>query len=279
VFSFKTNEKGLKYIEIQNAKASAKIAVQGAHIFHYQREGEEPILWLSPESFMEHGEHIRGGVPICWPSFGMNNPELPQHGFARNRMWDLVNIIEENDNETVLIMEFRDSKGSRKVWDFKFRLEAKFTISEKLTIELTTHNVDTKTFTFTQALHTYFNVSEISDVSISGLQNKPCLDTVINERFVQEGELVIDKEIDLVFQEVDKDIILKDANREVKIQAEGSNSCIVWNPWIEKTKKMSGLADERYHEFVCIETANAYEDYKILDAGESHTLKAVICYT
>ena len=105
MFEFKTQENGFKYIEIKNDSAHAKIAVQGAHIFHYTRKNEEPILWLSDTSHMEDGEHIRGGVPICWPSFGFNNPELPPHGFARNRMWDLVNIIEEDSDTTDLWVE------------------------------------------------------------------------------------------------------------------------------------------------------------------------------
>lgn len=59
-------------IEIQNSYATAKIALQGAHIFHYQRIDEEPILWLSKKSKFESGVAIRGGIPICWPWFGIN---------------------------------------------------------------------------------------------------------------------------------------------------------------------------------------------------------------
>ena len=159
MFEFKTKETGFKYIEIENNSASAKIAVQGEHLFHYQHKNEEPILWLRETSYLEHGEHIRGGVPICWPSFGLNNPQLPPHGFARNRMWDLVNIIEEDSETTIVIMDFKDSKKSRREWEYKFHLTATFTIGKELSIELTTINKDSQTFKFTQALHSYFNIS------------------------------------------------------------------------------------------------------------------------
>ncbi|MDQ7060085.1 MAG: D-hexose-6-phosphate mutarotase [Sulfurimonas sp.] len=276
MFEFKTKENGFKYIEIKNNSASAKIAVQGAHIFHYEQINQKPILWLSDTSFMEHGEHIRGGIPICWPSFGFTNPELPPHGFARNRMWDLVNIIEEDADTTVIIMEFKDSKKSRREWDYRFHLTAKFTIAKELSVELRTLNKDEKDFKFTQALHTYFNVSDVKNISIKGLENKPYLDAVKNEKYTQEGILKIDKEVDYVYQKVDEDVFLQDATRDIKIQAQGSSSCVVWNPWIEKSKKMSGMRDDAYSEFVCIETANAFDDYKILENGASHTIKVSI---
>ncbi len=276
MFTFKTKENGFKYIEVKNNSCEAKIAVQGAHLFHYKQTNKEPLLWLSEDSFMEHGEHIRGGVPICWPSFGLSNPELPAHGFARNRMWDLVNIIEEDEDTTLVIMDFKDSKKSRREWDYKFHLSVKFTIGKELSIELTTVNKDEKTFKFTQALHTYFNISNIKNISLNGLDDKPYLDAVANENHIQKGDLFFDKEIDYVYQKVDSDILLKDEKRDIKIQNEGSSSCVVWNPWIEKSKRMSGMKDEAYHDFVCIETANAFDDYKILDSGESHTLKVTI---
>lgn len=276
MFEFKTKPNGFKYIEIKNDASDAKIAIQGAHLFHFGRKDEEPILWLSETSFMEHGEHIRGGVPICWPSFGFNNPQLPPHGFARNRMWDLVNIIEEDSETTIVIMDFKDSKKSRREWEYKFHLTAKFTISRELSIELTTVNKDEQAFKFTQALHTYFNISDIKNIQVNGLDSKPYLDAVTNKNHIQNGDLFFDKEIDYVYQEVDKDITLKDKNRDIKIKNEGSSSCVVWNPWIEKSKRMSGMKDEAYHEFVCIETANAFDDYIILETGESHTLKVII---
>ena len=272
MYKLKSLESGLKYIEITNDSACGKIAVQGAHLFHFALNGEEPILWLSETSDMEHGKHIRGGVPICWPSFGMNNPELPQHGFARNRMFDLVNIIEVDAGTTQVIMELNDSKKSRREWDYKFNLQITITISKELTIELKTTNLDTKTFTFTQALHTYFNISDISSVSISGLENKPFLETLTHSNKVQDGEITFNLEVDSVYQEVDKEIVLKDKNRAIKINNKGSSSVVVWNPWIDKAKRMSGMKDDAYKEFVCIETANAFEDFKILEPQSSTTL-------
>jgi len=39
---------------------------------------------------------------------------------------------------------------------------------------------------------------------------------------------------------------------------------------------MSGMCDEAYKEFVCIESANAFDDAWFLEPMESHTLAVTI---
>lgn len=270
-------ENGFEYLEVNNDSASAKIALQGAHIFRYKRKGEEPLLWLSSESDFKLGHAIRGGVPICWPSFGMNNPELPQHGFARVFMWKFMDSKEIDRKSTQIHFRLEDSKESRKLWAYKFCLDLKVSVSDKLTMELTTTNTDEKTFKITQALHTYFKVSNISNIVIKGLSEKPFLDTVTNKQCKEKGDILFNKETDRVYQEIEDEISLTDKNRIISIKNEGSSSVVVWNPWIEKCKRMSAMSDEAYKEFVCIESANAFDDFRVLKPKEAHTLKATIC--
>ena len=104
------------------------------------------------------------------------------------------------------------------------------------------------------------------------MQNKVFLETLTNSNKVQNGKIIFDSEVDSVYQEVDNQIVLKDKNRAIKINNKGSSSVVVWNPWIEKGARMSGMRDEAYKEFVCIETANAFEDFKIVEPQSSTTL-------
>ena len=63
---FTKDENGLDYIEIENRHATAKLALQGGHIMHWQpRHTAEPVLWLSKESRYETGRSIRGGIPLA----------------------------------------------------------------------------------------------------------------------------------------------------------------------------------------------------------------------
>ena len=265
---------GFEYLEIKNGAASAKIALSGAHIFEYKRSDGEDILWLSHITAFEEGVAIRGGIPICWPSFGMNNPTLPQHGFARTSLFSLLYSEEINKNSTKVVLRLRDTKTSRKMWDFAFELNLSIIISNTLTLELQTINKDTKEFTVTQAFHTYFNISDIKDVSISGLDTKPYFDALDGLNKKQDGDINFNAEFDAVYQEVNSDILLKDKRRTIFIKHEGSSSAVIWNPWIDKCSKMSYMSKESYREFVCIETSNAFDDYKLLQPNQSHTLKA-----
>ena len=266
---------GFEYLQIQNDSATVKIALQGAHIFEYKRRDED-ILWLSETSDFELGKAIRGGVPICWPAFGMNNPELPQHGFARTSLFEFISSVEVDSDTTVVDLRLTHSEDSLKLWNYKFELVLKVTISDKLTMELKTTNLDEKEFKLTQALHSYFKLSDISNAVVKGLNNKPCFDALTNKTNIQNGDITFNQEFDKVFQEVDCELILQDKEKTISINNEGSSSVVVWNPWIDKCSRMSAMKDEAYKEFVCIESANAFEDFVLLKSQESHTLKAII---
>ncbi|MFA5454443.1 MAG: D-hexose-6-phosphate mutarotase [Sulfurimonas sp.] len=268
---------GFACIEINNSSAEAKIALQGAHLFHYERVGEEPILWLSEVSDFEAGKAIRGGVPVCWPWFGFNEDKtLPQHGFARTALWEFVGSDEVDEKTSSVTLKLTHSDETLKMWHYKFILELKITISDKLVMELKTTNLDCESFVLTQALHTYFKVSHISHALIKGLDNKPYLDALTWKNEVQKGDITFNQEVDRIYQKVDGEIVLSDKNRTIYIKNEGSSSVVVWNPWIEKTKRMSAMAPNAYEQMLCIESANAFDDFKVIKPKKSHILRVVI---
>ena len=267
---------GFEYLEIQNESATAKIALQGAHIFEYKRRGKDDLFWLSEVSDFERGKAIRGGVPICWPSFGMNNSELPQHGFARTSLFEFISCEEIDLNTTKVELRLTHSNETLSLWNYKFELRLIVTICDKITIELRTINRDEKEFKLTQALHSYFKLSDISNAVVRGLDKKPCFNALTKENTLQSGDIVFTEEFDKVFQKVDSELILLDEEKTLKVNNEGSSSVVVWNPWIDKCSRMSAMKDEAYREFVCIESANAFEDFVILKPNEEHTLKATI---
>ncbi|BAU00062.1 hypothetical protein VIGAN_10162300, partial [Vigna angularis var. angularis] len=82
------------------------------------------------------------------------------HGFARNVDWTLVDS-ENAEGSPVVTMELKDSPYSRAMWDFSFHALFKVTLNAKsLSTELTVKNTDSKAFSFSTALHTYFRVSD-----------------------------------------------------------------------------------------------------------------------
>ena len=274
MIEFKQFDNGFKYIEINNSSASAKIALQGAHLFHYQPVGEPPLLWLSKASFFELGKVIRGGVPICWPWFGKHpdNSERPQHGFARSSLWELLKVEEIDEQTTEVLLQLQPSTESLQLWPYQFELLLAITVGRRVTLALTTRNCDVQPFEITTALHSYFAVDNIDKVRVEGLGDKPYFDKVTGKECIQQGHLTVTKEVDRIYHKVDYPLTLHDQTRTVRIDAQGSSSAIVWNPWSESCVAMADMNDDGYRTMLCIETANAPGDARMLLPGEKHTL-------
>ncbi len=269
---------GFEYIEINNASACARVALQGAHLFHYERVGHEPLLWLSSKSFFEQGRAIRGGVPICWPWFGKHptNPDLPQHGFARISMWEPVESRDNDPDVTELTLQLNSSAKSRELWPYAFELQLHISVGPELTIRLTTKNCDAHPFTITAALHSYFAVSAITNVSVEGLDKIPYFDALTAENKIQKGRVTVQEEVDRVYQQVCYPLTLHDQDGTIQVNAHGSYSAVVWNPWIDKCAAMGDMPDNGYTTMLCIETANALQDIREIAPGAEHSLTAIL---
>ena len=274
----KQYDNGFEYIEIKNSQAEAKIALQGGHLFHYKAIDKPALLWLSKLAYFEKGKAIRGGVPICFPWFGKhkNNASLAQHGFARTQMWEVVLEEEIDADNTHIRLALKPNADTLEQWLYLFEAHLDMIIGSTLSIALHVTNKDTKSFEISTALHTYFSVADINTVSIKGLENCLYFDALKAETFLQHKDVQIQEEVDRVYTNPSKTISLFQNDTSVHLQQDGSNSLVVWNPWIEKSKEMIDMPDDGYKRMVCLETSNARDDARILNANESHVLKATI---
>ena len=58
-------------LNINTAKCTAAIVMQGAHLIHWQpKNTAQPVIWLSQDASFKKQKSIRGGIPVCWPWFG-----------------------------------------------------------------------------------------------------------------------------------------------------------------------------------------------------------------
>ncbi len=255
---------------IQNSSCSAKIALHGAHLYEWTPTGQSPVIYTSPTAIFQEGKAIRGGVPVCWPWFNAHptDSSKPSHGFVRNRFWTLTSASESEESTTLTFTVSSENE---------YVATVTITVGAQATVQITSENTGSEPLTIGGALHTYLCVSNIADVSISGLENTNYIDTVGTEALrEQQGEITISEEVDRIYIDTSSDILLRDATRTLRVERSGSQSAVVWNPWIEKAKGLGDLPDEAYHDFVCIEAANARDDiYEVLP-GESHTLATTI---
>jgi glucose-6-phosphate 1-epimerase len=253
-------------------KGLLKLSTQGAHIFHWQPpQCEIPVLFCSEKALFEQGKSIRGGVPICWPWFGPKDG-MPQHGFARTSEWKVI-IDKLVGNDTHIILELTSDEQTKAIFPFDFKLVYEITAGETLALMLTTYNTGDTPIEISQALHSYFQVGDISAMQILGLDGLSFIDKVNNESTnIQEGDITIASEVDRIYITEDNVILIDAQNdREISIETFGATTQVIWNPWIEKSIVMTDLKNDDYLHFVCIEPANADKNI-IIKPGEEYTI-------
>jgi D-hexose-6-phosphate mutarotase len=246
----------------------------------FQPKGEEPVLWLSRDAMYAEGKAIRGGIPLCWPWFGGHpSGKLQAHGFVRNRFWQLESVEQLANGSTRLIMSTSDDAVSRALWDHRFRLSLTVVVGNDLSLALEMQNLGAAACTVTAALHSYFNVADISKVDILGLEGLGYIDQLRNnQRLMQSGPIRFDGEIDRIYCPASADELLHDTllKRKIRLRKTGSRSTVIWNPWITKANSMGDLEQGGYRHMVCIETSNAADDIVQLAPNMSHELGVVI---
>lgn len=276
-----TDTQGLHYLEIDNPLANARIALQGAHVVAWQPKSEaQPVLWLSEHARYVQGRSIRGGVPICWPWFGAHPTDstLCAHGFARVIPWQLLAAENMANGATRLVLQMQVTPETERQLSYPFRLVVTMTLGKRLRLELATTNLAHHPFIIGEALHTYFRVSDIGNVSVSGLEDCVYSDKVRGyARSVEAAEISFCTEFDRVYLNHTGDCLLLDPGfgRRIRIAKSGSRSTVVWTPWAEKAHATGdmGQGDEWRH-MVCIESANALENMVVINPGHTHVMSA-----
>lgn len=274
--SFKEGPGGLAVAEITNEQATATIALQGAHVMTWAPRGAQPVIWLSRAAKFAPGKSIRGGVPICWPWFGphASDAKLPGHGYARTVPWE-VTAADARRDATRLTLRLVESDATRAQWPHATPVEMHLTVGAALECELVTRNASQEPVTIGDALHTYFEVSDIRQVTIDGLDGCPYLDKVEGgQRKQQSGPVVISAETDRIYLESSADCVIRDPRwqRAIRVEKRGSRSTVVWNPWTEKAAKMGDFGEDGYLGMVCVESANAADDVVVVSPGGEHRL-------
>lgn len=264
--------------KIKNRYAVADIALQGAQVINWFPINHQPVIWLSQAARFIAGKSLRGGIPICWPWFGPHprEPSLPSHGFARTQNWKVIETAALDDGRTHIKFCLPESETPSRFWPYKTSLEISIIVGEMLEISLHTRNLAEATITLTEALHSYFAVGDIEQVKVYGLEDTEYLDKVdAGQRKLQHGPVVIESEVDRIYLGTRAECIIEDSDRQRKIyiSKQGSNSTVVWNPWLEKANRLGDMGDNGYRQMLCIESANAAEDEVTIPPGESHQLR------
>lgn len=263
---------GLPCMHVTAAGCTGTIYLHGAHVTSYCPAEQRDVLFVSGASRFEEGRAIRGGVPICFPWFADNGPEpdSPSHGLVRTRAWELASVMPDDQRVTV--------EMSTELGPFGLTFTAAFGAELEMTLAVT--NRGDEPAGFEEALHTYFAVSRVQEVTITGLEGVDYIDKVDGGARRNQGDeaIRIAGETDRIYQPTRGAVTLTDRGwgRRVIVDKRQSESTVVWNPWIDKAARMSDFGDDEWPGMVCIETCNVGDNRVALKPGATHAMSAVL---
>ena len=273
---------GRVIVNINNQYAEARFSLQGGQLLSWQPKHEKDVIWLSEDTVFADGCSIRGGVPICWPWFGAHatNKVFPSHGYARTQDWQVTETKVLSDGSTFMALRLLQQAVAEEHRMFDTDLELQVKVGKKFEMALITRNSGKNTITIGEAFHTYFNISDITEVTIRGLENQTFIDALDQWQRKNEVEpITINAEIDRIYLDSpDNECVIVDTEfkRRIRISKQGSHSTVVWNPWIDKSEKLGDMGNEGYKKMVCVESSNAADDVIVIEPGGEHCLS--VCY-
>lgn len=270
-----TGRGDLPVLQIDTPWSTGEIYRHGATVTHFQKKGDEPLLFLSQCSRFEESKPIRGGIPICLPWFGMKEGLEGQHGFARLQSWEMEAVDQSKDGSVTVRLRLpeMESTGPFEM----FAAEYVVTMSDTLTAELrVTNQSPSKPLQFEECLHTYFQVGDIARTCVLGLKGLDYLDKPSGFARKAQEDIVVEfaGEVDRVYLDAPPKLEIRDESlgRRIRIETMNAHSVVVWNPWEEKARAMEDFGDDEFRKMVCVESGNVHHNGLTLEPGATSTL-------
>lgn len=265
---------GYQALLVYTPAASAAIALHGGHLLSYVPAGQPDVLWLSPRA-KAPPDAIRGGVPVVWPYFGRQGQTdaVPSHGFARTVRWTIEHVSRTDEGAVAVSLALPHFP------DLGLELRMELVVGDTLEQSLVTRNTRDETVTFTQALHSYFGVSDVQQVRVEGLDGVAYLDK--NDGYVrhlQRGDWTLRDprdpgRSDRIYNAAGGSYVLDDpaARRRLHVDVTGGATLVIWNPGEAAAARMTDVGDG-WRGFLCLEAANAGGEVVVLEPGGTHRL-------
>lgn len=266
---------GLIQACIETAACTGTLFLHGGHVTEWTPRGQKPVLWMSRESLFVPGKPIRGGIPICFPWFGPHPTDsaMPAHGTARTSEWSLVRVEATADDGIALELQIS-------LDDFRLAYEVTFGRELQLKMSVSRLVEAAATSSCEIALHTYFAVGDIHSARISGLENAKYIDKMDGgiTKPASGGAIAFTGETDRVYINTRDACELIDPvwKRKIVVNKSGSDSTVIWNPWIAKSQRMPDFGDDEWPGMVCIETANVGPNRMHLKSDKSSEITVQI---
>ena len=255
--SFKEIPGGLVVMEVSNIHGNAAIALQGGHVMSWHPKSQaEPVVWLSRFAGLRPANPSAAGCRCAGRGSDRMRrvPGLPAHGFARTVPWEVTATRELDNGASEIALALVETGQTRAMWPHRAGVSLRVTVGATLEIALTTQNRDDHDLVIGEALHTYFQIGDIADIRIRGLEGCEYLDKAGggSARRRQDGPVVFSAETDRIYLNTEAECVIEDTRlqRRIRVAKSGSRSTVVWNPWTAKADKMGDFGPDGWRRMV-----------------------------
>jgi len=131
-------------LEVGTAWSTAEIIFQGAHVTHFTKKNEPPLLFVASAAGSNKASRFAAGFLLF--SLGLVHArDWDQHGFARVKTWELKEFAPASDGSVGLRFRLPDCPEASAFQPFN--VDYIVTVSESLKLELAvTNNSKTEEF-------------------------------------------------------------------------------------------------------------------------------------
>jgi len=262
---------------ITHKSCSAEVSLYGGQVLKWKPTGEHDVFWLSDKAIFNSGKAIRGGIPLCWPWFGAYVPKGKNadvadnaiakggnHGFARQVNWMLEHAVIEA--EQVKLTLTWTGENSHPLWPAKCALKQELIFGKKFSQTLFMTNLSDEPIEYTGALHSYFQVSSPSHVTIDNLAPIAFDDKISGSIAVVQTLDNCQGPIDRIYSinnvSDKRTMKIKDEQwqRTIEVTSRHCKQWVLWNPGKNIAQTMQDIHSGGEQEFVCLEAANTQFD-------------------
>ena len=250
-----TSFKGCEGITLTHEGAEVVVLLHGAQVMSWKPAGGEERLYFSDQADYSPGSAIRGGIPLCFPQFGMMG-DLPMHGFVRNQNWQQGEAF-TRPGASGVSLTLADTDASRALWPHPFAAKLRLTLgAAELRVDLDITNTGREAFTFRCAFHTYLRVPDIREARVEGLSGMLVHDKVADARAVaSEDSLAFTGFTERIYATGGKSLTLRTPESALRVASENMPDAVIWNPWDERAAKLPDFPDDGYLSMLCLESA------------------------
>ena len=235
-------------LDLKTDEARCTVETVGARILSFA-VGDEELLWNAEPLQLTAPDWAHGGIPTCWPWFGVATNGLI-HGKAWRSEFEVLRRHDGRERSELELLLRTD----------RARLTLRLALTDALTLEMETLNMGTNDFSFSAGFHPYLRVVERDGIRVEGVDGLSYEDDPscpVPASGTWRGPLLLTNNVDRIFSLGGTEptvlrLVDPARRRAIAVESVGADAANVWNPGAAKLCPGTVPGDSWRH-FVCVE--------------------------